>query len=264
MSRETGPARAVNYGLDAPYVVRNFALIGAVCVTMGLAFVLAGQPGVLGIPLRDTGLSAGLVCLLMAGWMYWGGTRGKLHTRDRLLALIPWRGDETVLDVGCGRGLLLIGAAKRLTSGKAVGVDLWSKDDLADNRPEATRGNVALEGVADRVEVRDGDARQLPFADGAFDVIVSRVVLHNIYQAAGRQQAVREIARVLKPGGCVALFDIRHTGEYVKVLGECGLTDVRRVGSPVVAGLLAVATFGNLHPFTVTGRKAAEKSPTTG
>src|SRR5262245_48796819 len=79
MSRETGPARAVNYGLDAPYVVRNLGLVGAVCVTMGLAFVLAGQPGVLGIPLRDMGLSAGLVCLLMAGWMYWGGTRGKLR-----------------------------------------------------------------------------------------------------------------------------------------------------------------------------------------
>jgi hypothetical protein len=41
------------------------------------------------------------------------------------------------------------------------------------------------------------------------------------------------------------------------VLRECGLTDVRRVGSPVVAGLLLVLTFGNLHPFTVTGRKVA-------
>src|SRR5262249_34628826 len=110
---------------------------------------------------------------------------------------------------------------------------------------------------ADRVEVKDGDARNLPFADNTFDVIVSRAALHNIYNAAERQQAVREIARVLRPGGCVALLDIRHTGEYVKVLRACGLTDVRRVGSPVVAGLLWVLTFGNLHPFTVMGRKAA-------
>ncbi len=252
-----GTTRAVNYGLDAPYVVRNFALVGAVCVTIGLAFLLAGAPGVFGIFLRDTALSAGLVSLLMAGWMYWVGTRGKLRDRDRLLALVPWRGDETVLDVGCGRGLLLVGAAKHLTSGKAVGVDLWSKDDLSENGPEGTRENAALEGVADRVEVRDGDARQLPFADDTFDVIVSRAVLHNIYDAAERQQALREIARVLRPGGYVALLDIVHTGEYVKVLVECRLINVRRVGSPVVAGLMSLATFGNLHPFTVTGRKPA-------
>jgi arsenite methyltransferase len=256
MSTAMGPAKKANYGLDAPYVVRNFGLAAGACLTLGLVFVVFGQSGVLGLPLRDTGLGMGLVFLLMMAWMYWGGTRGKLRDRDRLLALIPWRGDETVLDVGCGRGLLLIGAAKHLTTGKAVGIDLWSKDDLSGNRPEATRENAALEGVADRVEVKDGDARQMPFANGTFDVIVSRAVLHNIYDKAQRQQAVREIARVLKPGGCVALLDIVHTGEYVKVLRECGLTDVRRVGSPVVAGLLLVLTFGNLHPFTVTGRKA--------
>ncbi|HVS37597.1 MAG TPA: class I SAM-dependent methyltransferase [Gemmataceae bacterium] len=249
------PNKTANYGLDAPYVVRNFGLIGALCLVIGLAFLLIGQSGPYGVPLRDMGLTMGIVFLLMMVWMYWGGTRGKLRDRDRLLALIPWRGDETVLDVGCGRGLLLIGAAKRLTTGKAVGVDLWSKDDLAGNRPEATRENAVLESVVDRVEIKDGDARQMPFADATFDVIVSRAVLHNIYNAAHRQQAVREIARVLKAGGRVALLDIVHTGEYAKVLTECGLTDVRRVGSPIFAGLLLVLTFGNLHPFTVTGRK---------
>jgi ubiquinone/menaquinone biosynthesis C-methylase UbiE len=257
MSTGTGPGRAADYGLDAPYVVRNFVLIGAACLAIGLVFLLIGEPGLLGIPLREWGLSMGLVCLLMAGWMYWGGTRGKLRERDRLLTLIPWRGDEAVLDVGCGRGLLLIGAARRLRTGTAVGIDLWSKEDLADNRPEATRENASREGVADRVTVQDGDARQMPFADSTFDVIVSRAVLHNIYNSAERQQAVREIARVLKPGGRVALLDIRHTKEYAKVLQECGLTEVRQVGSPVVAALLWVLTFGNLHPFTVLGRKAA-------
>src|SRR5262249_33765439 len=158
------------------------------CLTLALVFLVFGQPGVLGLPLRDTGLGMAAVFLFMMGWMYWSGTRGKLRDRDRLLALIPWRGDETGVAVGCGRAPLLIGAAKRLTTGKAVGVDLWSKDDLSDNRPEATRENAVREGVADRVEVKDGDARQLPFADGTFDVIVSRAVLHNIYDAAERKQ----------------------------------------------------------------------------
>jgi arsenite methyltransferase len=88
---------------------------------------------------------------------------GKLIERDRLLDELPWRGDEWVLGVGCGRGLLLIGAAKRGTIGQAVGLDLWRKQDQAGNDPAATLANAQAEGVAERVELRDGDARQLPF-----------------------------------------------------------------------------------------------------
>jgi ubiquinone/menaquinone biosynthesis C-methylase UbiE len=227
--------------MDAPDVVRNFGLAAGGCLTLRLVFLVFGQRGVLGILLRDMALGMGIAFLLMMRWMYWGLTRGQLRDCDRLLALILWRGDETVLDVGCGRGLLLFGAAKFLTSGKSVGIDVWSKEDLSGNRPEAARENAALEKGADRGEVKDGDARQLPFADGTFDVIVSRVVEHNIYDAAQRKQAVRGIARVLKPGGYVALLDILHTGESAKVLQECGLTDVRRVG---VRGPLSVLTFG--------------------
>ncbi len=73
--------------------------------------------------------------------------------------------------------------------------------------------------------VKDGDARRLPFADGAFDVIVTHEVLHNIYNAAERDTAVREIARVLTPGGRLFLGDVRHTGRYMQVLRECGLED---------------------------------------
>jgi arsenite methyltransferase len=63
---------------------------------------------------------------------------GKLKQRDPLLDQLPWRGDERVLDVGCGHGLLLIGAVKRLTTGRAVGLDLWRKQNQAGNNPAAT------------------------------------------------------------------------------------------------------------------------------
>ena len=149
--------------------------------------------------LLDWGLTriatgSGIAWLIVAGWMVWDSKVGKLWARDRLLDGLALRGDETVLDVGCGRGLLLIGAAKRLTTGKAVGVDIWQTEDLSGNRPEATLENARLEGVAECVEVKDGDARRLPFADGAFDVIVTKEALHNIYNAAERDTAVREIA----------------------------------------------------------------------
>lgn len=79
-------------------------------------------------------------------------------------------------------------------------------------------------------EVRDGDARELPFEDGVFDVILSNLVLHNIPNATGRESAVREIARVLKPGGHLMLVDIWHTDQYARVLRESGLSDVVRSG----------------------------------
>jgi len=173
-------------------------------------------------------LIAGGLCLATAGGMLWSSKVGKLRARDTLIDALPWRGDETVLDVGCGRGLLLIAAAKRLTTGTAIGIDVWHSVDQARNRPEATWTNARREGVADRIDIKDADARQIPFADGAFDVIVSSLVLHNIHGRAERDTAVREIVRVLKPGGRVALLDVAHTNAYMQVLIDSGLADVRR------------------------------------
>jgi arsenite methyltransferase len=224
--------KRADYGIDAPNVLRNFALLGAGLIIVGVLVYLLLWPTLpgLAVALLNCGLWPGGWFLLTCAVMLWGSKVGKFRERDRLLDGIPWRGDEQVLDVGCGHGLLLIGTAKRLTTGKAVGIDRWQKEDQAGNSPEATRANVELEGVADRVEIQSGDARELPFADASFDVVVSSWALHNIYAPAERQRAVREIARVLRPGGRVALLDIRHTREYAEILRECGLSDVRRSG----------------------------------
>ncbi len=56
---------------------------------------------------------------------------GKLRVRDSLMGSLHWTGEEQVLDVGCGSGFALIGAAKRLTTGHATGVDIWSAEDLS-------------------------------------------------------------------------------------------------------------------------------------
>jgi arsenite methyltransferase len=170
----------------------------------------------------------GVASVAQAGLMVRSSRAGKLRERDRLLDRLPWRGDERVLDVGCGRGLLLIGAAKRLTTGRVVGLDLWRTRDQAGNEPAATIANAQAEGVAERVELRDGDARQLPFDSQSFDVVVSSMALHNIPGAGGRAAAVREIVRVLKPGGHLAILDFRHTGQYAAVLAAAGLGDVHR------------------------------------
>jgi arsenite methyltransferase len=239
-----------NYGIDAPGAVRNLILGGVAALVLAvLSYVY------------DWGLTrmASVVAgtwLFFAGWMIWDSKVGKLWSRDRVLDALKLRGDETVLDVGCGRGLLLIGAAKRLTKGKAVGADIWNTEDLSGNSPEATLENARLEGVADRIEVKDGDARRLPFADGALDVIVTKDALHNIYNAAERDTAIREIVRVLKPGGRLFLGDVRHTGRYMRVLRECGVADVYRSAESISSLLLGAISFGFVYPANVTGRKA--------
>src|SRR5262249_57666655 len=115
--------------------------------------------------------------------------------------------------------------------------------------------NGRIEGGVDRVEVKNGDARQLPFADATFDVVVSCAALHNIYDRAERQKAVREVARVLKPGGRVMIADLRHTDEYARVLRESGLEDVCRTAPWVQTVAVVLLTWGAVRPFRVTGRK---------
>jgi ubiquinone/menaquinone biosynthesis C-methylase UbiE len=164
------------------------------------------------------------LCFFYAAVMVWSSLAGKKRVSAHLVAALALRGDERVLDAGCGRGLALIACAKKLTTGKATGVDLWAAKDLSDNNPGATLANAAAEGAADRVTVETGDITKLPFADASFDAIISMTVIHNIPSQAGRDQALRELARVLKPGGHMAIFDLLHTARYAQVLREAGLT----------------------------------------
>jgi len=158
--------------------------------------------------------------------MRWDSRVGKLRVREKVMDSLPWRGDEQVLDVGCGRGLLLVAAARRLRAGKATGIDIWQRQDLSGNDPQAAWENARIEGVADRVEIREGDARQIPFPDATFDIVVSCQVLHNLSKAGERALALQEIARVLKPGGRLVILDFRNVREYAQVLRAHGMEDV--------------------------------------
>ena len=200
-----------DYGLDAPGVILGLAAGGVALMVLGPR-----------IPGLGWLVWPGLFLLAEALLMIGSSRVGKRIERDRLLQRVTLRGDETVLDVGCGSGLLLVGAAQDLPQGLAVGVDLWSGRDLSGNRPEVTRANASVEGVEERVEVCTGDARELPFADGSFHVVLSSLALHNVHSGAERRQAVAEIARVVGPGGRVAILDIRHTGQYARALRDRG------------------------------------------
>jgi len=218
-----------DYGLDAPKLVRRFAMRGVLFIAFAGFLYYSNRntsPGPAG-SIAVMSLAVGATFALVAIIMVWSSRITKPKVIHRILDSIPWRGDENVLDVGCGRGLFLIAAAKRLKTGKATGVDIWRSEDLSGNTAEATMNNVKAEGLANRIKIENTDARKLPFGANSFDVVVSSLAIHNIDGSAERAKALREIARVLKPGGYLAILDIFHTGEYAKLFGQLGWSDVQ-------------------------------------
>ncbi len=223
-----------NYGIDGPGEVRVLLWTGSLLLIIGLLFprlhisMRFGQSA-FRLPLGAILLVTAGLLLLDATIMLLYASRGKFRHRDRMLNLINWKGDEVVLDVGTGRGLLLVGAAKRLATGHAVGIDIWSQKDLSGNSCEVTQLNLELEGVASKASVCSQDARKLSFPDRSFDVVVSNLCIHNIPGRTGREDACHEIARVLKSGGIALISDHARTRSYATVFRSLGL-DVRRIG----------------------------------
>jgi arsenite methyltransferase len=246
---------SVDYGQDAPGLMRGFFLGGSVAfaLSMGLGWLLPDP--------WDTGVGllacAGVYLLGMGSFMIWESRIGKIRDRETLLSSLPWRGDEEVLDVGCGRGLMLLGAAKRLTKGRATGIDLWRAEDQAANSADATLANAAALGVQDRVTVTTGDMVELPFPNATFDIVLSAWAVHNLPDPAQRKQALAEMLRVLKPGGRLSLTDIEGRDTYPDTLRTLGAEEVTlTILHPLKDKILSALTFGSFAPFTVTARKS--------
>lgn len=243
--------RRGDYGYDAPYALVGFALACAACAVAALFFWWTGHAR------RPTILFACYAAFFLANAasFFYTTRRGKFDVWDRLLDDLHLRGDEELLDLGCGRGAVLTAAARRLTTGRITGVDLWSTADQSGNARDVTLRNAALEGVSDRVAVETGDMRALPFPDGTFDVIVSSLAIHNIHGRDGRSQAIAEAWRVLKPGGRIAIADIRAAALYARTLERLGASRVTR------RGLGWRFWYGN--PFAATSLVTASK-PSSG
>jgi len=215
--------RRGNYGIDAPYVP---LWMGSAAVAALIIFFLSSAFSFSAVALPALNIGVALV-VSVADYIY-ASRIGKFAVWRDLLLSLDFRGDERVLDVGCGRGAVLLMAAKLLPRGRAVGIDLWKTSDQSGNALEVTRRNGELEGVADRVDLRTSDMRALPFEAESFEVLLSSLAIHNIPDAAGRAKAIDEVVRVLARGGRVVIVDIGATREYEARLRELGMVEVER------------------------------------
>ncbi|MUL84930.1 MULTISPECIES: class I SAM-dependent methyltransferase [unclassified Mycolicibacterium] len=218
-----------DYGFDGDFNTvsarTQVAILGGAMTALLSTTIVSLTRGRRGIAWLTGGFAALLVSTV-ASFVH-TTRRGKFAVWRDILDDLALRGDETLLDLGCGRGAVLHAAAKRLPGGRAIGIDLWRADQTG-NSAQRTLANAALEGVADRIEIQTGDMTALPLDDNSVDVVVSSLAIHNIPDRAGRAQALAEAARVLRPGGQLAIADIWDTRRHAERLRTYGWQHVRR------------------------------------
>lgn len=101
-----------------------------------------------------------------------------------------------LLDCGCGPGTITVGLAERVAPGRVVGIDL--------NTAQSDEGRALARERGLDIEFRSGDVYNLDFPDGSFDAVFAHTILQHLRDPV---KALREIRRVLKPGGIVGVRD---------------------------------------------------------
>lgn len=220
----TRPAARATYGIDAPNILIGLCAAAILTLLVGF-FLAAGRSPTLGIgPWLIT-----VVLVIAATWVAHGTRRAKPRLWRQTLDQLALGGSEDALDLGCGRGLVLIETARRLPDGHATGVDIWRNRDQSGNRRITTELNTRVEGVDDRVTIRDADLTSLPFGDATFDLVTASFSLRCLALADERRRALDEAVRVLRPGGRIVVLDDAHTDQLAAHLRDQGL-EVERSG----------------------------------
>jgi arsenite methyltransferase len=218
----------VGYGIDDPRIIIELGVAGILAVVVGIvvpSYTATSNPRLAATALL-VGPGVGFLILVVVTALYWSSRLGKPREMTKIVNAIPWGGGEVVLDLGCGRGLATVLAAKRLRDGYVLGVDMWSKARIWGNSPHSIFANARREDVESRVEAVKGFATQLPLASGSVDTVLSGVAIHSMAPRRHREALFREIARVLKQGGRIGILDAGNGPEYKSLLDKVGLRDI--------------------------------------
>lgn len=217
-----------DYSLHLPQKFRTLGIIGGSVVVAALIWHVWSASvlslAVLGLALLHT------LPVVIGVILLWS-TRGlRLRIRQRMVQSIDWRGNESVLDVGTGSGITLIGCAQQLTTGQATGIDHWDPN-AGGADADTFWENVESAGVRERTELHNMDIRQVDLDDESFDVIMSSFAVHHFGNAQDRRQAASEMARILKPRGRIVICDL--SGPLTELESEFkkhGINNIRRSG----------------------------------
>lgn len=216
-----------DYEMRVPRWFQILAVTGVVIAALSIVSMLNAASS-----LGTAGIVIGIVLVLPAlvtRFVTRAAHERRFRVRDGIVAHAELKGDEEVLDIGTGSGITLFGCAKRLTTGKGIGIDIYDPN-AGGGSSKIFWKNAKQEGVSEKVDLKVMDARKMSFVDASFDVIVSTFAFHHIGGSESRRQAAQEIVRVLKPGGRVMVYDAGMAlNELEQVMREGGL-NVHRHG----------------------------------
>jgi arsenite methyltransferase len=206
-----------SYGVDA-LIVPALSVIGAV------AFVALGYTEV-GFP-RDFSYVVGALLVVQIAIYLHTTIRGRFLLWGKVLADVPT--PQRILDVGCGRGMVLIETLVEFPGAAGVGLDLWRSRSEKGVARKILVSNATQNGVMDRTSLQIGDMTALPFPDESFDLVTANISVHDVdNDEAGRRNAVAEILRVTRRGGQIRIVDIHYVGEYRDQLKNLGAEGVK-------------------------------------
>jgi arsenite methyltransferase len=205
-----------NYGQEMAVLLKTMSILTLVLIICGIWLPIS-----LVYSITLYSISGLFAVLVFVG--VWSSRVGKLLLRDKIFSKLKLKGDETVLDIGCGRGLLLIRAAKNLTSGKAIGADHWQGTMEYSYTSEMVKENASIEGVENQIEIMNADAQALPFENDKFDIVMTSLMMHHVPDTS---KAISEMIRVLKPQGALIFADV-GAHRFIDELKIAGIIDIQ-------------------------------------
>jgi ubiquinone/menaquinone biosynthesis C-methylase UbiE len=198
-----------NYGYVALKPFLGIAIVGIIGLIVALAglfidWSLSWVLLLVGIPIAFVGLYIGASYIPMHYFLL--RPRYITNVWKRIAENEGINGDEYLLDAGCGTGSVAISWAKILNKGKVVGIDIYG--GMSGNSPTQAYRNAELEGVINRVEFKCGNILEIPYPDNTFDIVTAGSVLHELHEEEYKIKALKEIKRVLKPGGKFIIIEL--------------------------------------------------------
>ena len=188
---------------------------------------------------------------------------GADRARQVLLDQMHFRGEEHILDIGCGTGTFAVLLKRRFPSAQIIGVDPDPK--------AITRAKRKAEQAGVSLRFDQGFADALEYPAETFDMVFSSFMFHHL-DGNNREKTLREVVRVLKPGGTFYLLDFErsesgsghgffrlfHAHERMQdnsesrilaLMDEAGFADRKKIGTrPVLFGLARAAYFQAVAP----------------